>query len=1093
MEADQGADTDQSDVEADQMDIVAIAASAGGLEAMSLLAQNLPTSINCAYVLAQHMSPSHKSMLVMLLSRETALAVEELDGPIAPQPNTIYIPPPGFDAIYEDGRLALRRPMGHPASPKPSADRLFKSLAAEKGEHTIGVVLSGTGSDGSLGVQAIREAGGITIAQTPESCKYEAMPYSAQQTGCVDLTLPPQQIGQHLETILKRPRDLSDFLLSPEMKQSNADLFQIIQAHKMVDFRLYKESTINRRVNRRMIAKGIEDFDTYVELCRKSVAEVDALYRDLLISVTRFFRDPDQFDALRKHISKHLDSAQPNETLRIWVPGCATGEEAYTIGILAIEALGGLDNITEGALQIFATDLDEDALVVARAGTYPASIVADVPEVYLEKYFTFSDDTVKVTPRLKHHIVFSRHNVFQDAPFISLDLVSIRNVLIYFSAALQDRVLTRIQYALKPDGLLLLGASESIGAHDDLFIPLEANARIFRKRQNRMARRLSRSLASPQGEERMSRQLPLKPDPQVESWARFDLLARAVVKNGLVTNRDRSILKIYGDIAPFTQMTAPIDGGLTLNVLRQPLGFEATSITLVAFKQKEMRFGQWHELSGRDFDLVRMVAYPLPGLEEHEEDLVLIGFTTERRETTAPESREGSDYIAHLETELLRSRETLHATIEQLQTSNEELQSVNEELQSANEELQSTNEELETTNEEFQSTNEELITVNEELLINTSQLERTSAELRGLIRALPAKALMLDQGLLIRHASDMAIEQFEIQDRGQTYGHLSQISLPEGYPQLTEICTQAMIDRKPRRFAFELQSASKLLSVVPLLSNDDRLIGLIVLDTGEETSVRPVLEVLSQFADVGSWEFDVETKATRWSSETARIFGASDDGTERALDTVLGHYHPADRAMVEGHLLGAAQDGEIFQYAARLQQPDGGLIVVDAAGYAIADKTGNVTSVVGFIRDRSHADLERFLTLHQLNTSQDSHLGFFCYDLEFGVPVWSQGLYQIMGLGGGDRLAQADILDRIPADIRNRIQAKMDAAVADLAPFRFAEPLELEDGETLICRGRGEVGRNVAGKPTHIYGAFQFAEPPALGRRGAVKTNTTSS
>ena len=1058
-------------------DIVAIAASAGGLEATSLLAQNLPTSQDCAYVIAQHMSPTHKSMLVQLLSRETTLAVEEIQERTVPQPNTIYIPPPGHDVVFEGGAFVLRKPMGHSAAPKPSADRLFKSLAQEKGEHTIGVVLSGTGSDGTYGVQAIREASGITIAQEPGSSKYDSMPVSAIRTGCIDLTLPPQQIGQHLALILERPRNLSTLKLIQEDRSRNTDLYQILLAHTMVDFRQYKESTINRRVHRRMIAKGIEDFESYVELCRRSVEEVDALYRDLLISVTSFFRDPEQFRALGKYLGERIAQTENKEPIRIWIPGCATGEEAYTIAILVVEAMGGLDEIEGDALQIFATDIDQQALAVARKGAYPAAAASDIPKEFLNRYFEFGQETLQVKPKLKNFVMFSRHNVFQDAPFISVDLVSIRNVLIYFSARLQERVLTRIQYALKSDGLLLLGTSETTGVQEDIFVQIEPTAKVFRKRNNRLAPKVSKSLVSPTQETARHHDLPVSGDHTAESWARFDVLARAVVKNGLVTNRDRSVLKIYGDIAPFTEMTRPIAGGMTLTVLHKPLAFEAASMTLVTLKQREMRYGQWHNVSGRDFDMVRMVAYPLPALDDREEDLVLIGFLTEMRPEADPDRGESSDYVTHLETELARSRETLQVTIEQLQTSNEELQSVNEELQSANEELQSTNEELETTNEELQSTNEELITVNEELLVNTSQLERISAELRGLIHSLPAKALMLDQGLLIRHASAQALEDFDIRDRGHSYGHLSQINLPAGYPPLIEICSQALIDRKPRRFNFESDHGSMTLSVAPLISGDDQLIGLIVLAVTDEAIVRPVLRVLSHFGTVGTWQFDPSTRTTLWSQETARIHGVDYDGTRRPLENTLSFYHPEDRDNVRSQIDKALEEGHSFQFRARLIRGDGATAVVEAAGYTITNQSNEVATVIGVMRDRSRAFYDELLAQHHEEINAEAHVGSFCHDIECDVSTWSPTLYAVLGCPDDTPGSMEALLDRFAEPARERVQKVLQEAISDKTAFSFEEELEICDGPRLPCRGRGKVALDAAGEATHLYGSIKLLDP----------------
>ena len=526
------ADSHNSD--RDRLTIVGIAASAGGLEATTLLAQNLPVGINCCYVIAQHMSPSHTSMLVQLLGRETQLTVEELSAETTVKSGVIYIPPPGKDVIYTDGQMKLREPAGHPASPKPSADRLFKSLAEELAENAIGVVFSGTGSDGSYGIRAIRQHGGITIAQEPSSCKYDSMPVSAIHTGCIDLTLTPHQIGEHIAEIVSRPRDTDMLEQINATRHRNKDLFDIIFARTLVDFRQYKESTLNLRIQRRMIAKGLEDIDQYVDLCRTSTDGVDALFRDLLISVTEFFRDREQFDHLAHILNGAVSALKEKSKIRVWVPGCASGEEAYSIAILVCEALGGLSEVSSEKIQIFATDIDEAALQVARRGVYPVSAADDIPTEYVNTHFEVSGENLVVRPKLRNMIMFSRHNVIQDAPFIDIDLVSIRNVIIYFNSKLQERLFTRINYALKPGALLFLGTSESLGVMESHFQHVAGRAKIFRKRDAKSVNERSKPqyyTLSTTTEHR-----PDKTDYRdpYDEWRNFDRLARGVITNGVL-------------------------------------------------------------------------------------------------------------------------------------------------------------------------------------------------------------------------------------------------------------------------------------------------------------------------------------------------------------------------------------------------------------------------------------------------------------------------------------------------------------------------------------------------------------------------------
>lgn len=813
---------------------VGIASSAGGLEAVSSLVQNLPPDANAVYVLAQHMSPTHKSLLTTLISRETPLPVIELDGATKPVANTIFITPPNSDVILEDGILQLVEPSGHTAQPKPSADRLFKSIAEEVGERTVGVVLSGTGSDGSYGVQAIREAGGITIAQDIATAKYDGMPASAAETGCIDLTLSPEQIGQHLTKILAQPRDFDQLRRLNERPSKLSDIFQILLARTSVYFRDYKEATVTRRINRRMAALDINDYDDYVRFCRTSVTEVDALFRDLLISVTRFFRDKSQFDQLRGEFERMVKDKDIGH-LRLWVAGCATGEEAYSIAIMLAEALGGLDQLRKARVQIFATDIDDRALEVARRGVYPITAATDIPDDLLETYFTIHDGRIEVVPELKAITLFSLHNIFHDPPFLNLDFVSLRNVLIYFNNALQNRVLHRMHYALNQHGLLFLGTSETVGNMETLFETRSGSEKIYSKRrigQNKVPNfemggsSFGRWPPSPR---------PPRPDqapaPIPSPHGTFDALARVVVGNGFIVTRGGEMVRIIGDISAYTQMTENAPLWIGVRNLRKPLRDEIAGLCATALKNKARRAGRWQSLDDDETTEVRAVCYPLPSTD-YGEDHVLVGI--ESREKASPVENiealskgEQRDYIRQMELEVSQTREALQQTVEELQTSNEELQSINEEMQSTNEELQATNEELETSNEELQSTNEELITVNEELQVNSAELQRVSTELVATLEVVPFPVLVIDQALIVRRASQSAMTQFNINDLPPTGVHLSHCALPENSPHLANVCNEVFQLREERVVQFEVDGVEKRLSVTPFRNQTDDILGVV--------------------------------------------------------------------------------------------------------------------------------------------------------------------------------------------------------------------------------------------------------------------------
>lgn len=1059
--------------------IVAIAASAGGLEATSALSHCLPTGQNCCYVIAQHMSSSHKSMLVPLLSRETTLEVVELDSQTMPRADVIYIPPPGFDVVYTNGFFELCEPAGHPASPKPSADRLFASLAENIGENAIGIVLSGTGSDGSYGVQSIREQGGITIAQEPESCKFDSMPAAAIRTGCIDLMLTPELIGENITAILRRPQNEDELCDIQKRSTRGSDLFGILYAHTQVNFRQYKENTINRRIRRRMIARGIDSFDSYVDLCRQSVEEVEALYSDLLISVTWFFRDPPQFAELGQILERRVAENPPSGPMRLWVPGCATGEEAFSIAILAAEALGGLENLPADALQVFATDIDERALNIGRKGVYPLAATRDIPDHLLERYFDEQGDEIRVKQKLRNFVMFSRHNVFHDAPFIGLDLVSIRNVLIYFNAKLQERVLTRIIYALKPKALLMLGSSESLGSLDRQFRQIAKDNRLYQMREEKFAHRLSDAAikgikhAVPSQGEHLTGMVR-----STDEWKNFDRLATAVVENGLLLNRDRTVLRVYGDVAPFSELTSQSFANASVAILKKPLGADGASLALVALKNKEKRSGQWHQLPGMPGQLVRLTAYPMTAAGDLSDDLALLGIEVIAHEEPEPPLGEKTDYVQFLEDEMTRLRDALQVTIDLLQNSNEDLQTVNEELQSSNEELQSTNEELETSNEELQSTNEELITVNEELIVNSTQLERTTAELGGLINNTPTALLMVDQGFVIRHASREAISIFRLNRQGVGLGHLSQMQVPPGFPNLLELCSRCLVSRDPLTRHFWADEMLHILSIAPLAMSEDQQIGLVlhVQALGTDNTRPSVLRQLREFANVETWRVLLPGDASKPAlpSDIKFLDGAGGITLDALIETV----HPDDRTRVAQELHRAASTLSGFRYTARVRGRTGLPYLAEVSGEAVQNAQTGGVSLLGVSRNVTEIrNQDPIIT--QLSLTSRRGEGFYSLDLVSDLVYLCPLSRQIFGVDPGDILTKAQWL----ANFENNgscVTSCFDRARDTSDDLVFTETVLRCDGSGPKLRGSVYLSRGEDGKITHIYGGLAVLDDDAL-------------
>ncbi|WP_158964126.1 chemotaxis protein CheB [Chachezhania sediminis] len=1051
--------------------VVGIAASAGGFEAMTSLVQHLSTDLPCAYVLAQHMSPKHKSLLSTLLSRETPLNVVEVTHAMPLEARTIYVSTPGYDITVTEGQVHRELPRGHPAEPKPSADRLFASIARSSKQASVGIVLSGTGSDGSYGVQDIREAGGITISQDPASCKYDTMPVSAVETGCIDLVLTPRQMGEHLATILARPRNLKALQDSLNVHSEHNDLFQILLARTRVDFREYKENTINRRIQRRMVAKGIERYDDYVALCRSSPDEVDALYRDLLISVTRFFRDAEQFVTLGDSVRK-LVYDRGEEKIRVWVPGCASGEEVYSIAILLCEALGGPGQVDPSKIQIFATDIDEAALGRGRAGVYPLSAQADIPAEYISRYFTVSESALTVLPELRKLVLFSKHNVFQDPPFVDIDIISIRNTLIYFDASLQERVLGRLHYALRSEGLMFLGMSENLGSIEPFFEPVSERARVYR--QNVRTR-----FGSPGGMMPSSWNMPA-PRPRARDTGqgsdqfrrRFEQVCTAVAPVGFLTNTRREILKIFGDLTEFAAMTDSLRDRLNTNILRAPLAAEASSLIPLALKHNITRHGSWRNIEGKGFNRVRLHAYPV-GDSDDTEALVLVSIETEMAEKVQPVRKDNEDleYTTHLENELARAREALQVTTEELQTSNEELQSTNEELQSANEELQSTNEELETSNEELQSTNEELITVNEELLINSDELNTTAAERVGILVALPLPLLTVDQGLVIRNASYGARELLGLTDKGNHFGHLSQVSLPDGFPRVLDICAEVLKTRNGHSSVFASAGTHFELRIGPYFLRNEELAGLTIVLLGMP-QVEMVSRTIRAFGDIGTWEVDIATEGMTWSDELYAMFGAAPAEGMENIGDLLEEFFPLDHDRLRKAIDDAIDTGESFRTTARGVRKDDSTFLLELAGSTLGGGNGSPARMVGVARNATEAAGNMLILQHLLDSPGDRETGFFSYDTANDIPFLAGQLFQSLGTKTSQVSRLEQLVDLFVPEDRDRVSAAFRAAETEGTPLDLKALMHGPDRKGRRVHLQGHTHFDAEGEVSHVFGSL---------------------
>jgi len=755
--------------------IVGVGASAGGLEAFSELLHNLPEKTGMAFVLVQHLDPKHHSGLQEILARTTNIPVTEVTQGEVLQTDHIYVIPPNTNLLFKGGMLHLgERVLVH--GQHMPIDNFFRSLASEVGQRAIGVVLSGTASDGTEGCRAIKAAGGLTFAQEEESAKYDSMPRSAINAGCIDFILTPKDIARELGGISQHPyvtRVLSDNNEFRGMVGSDLGaLFGLLREATGVDFTNYKHTTLQRRIRRRMVVHKIEKLKDYIRFIGKQPEELDELYRDLLIHVTGFFREPEAFVALRKHVyPKLFDDRKPDSPVRVWVAGCSTGEEAYSIAITLLEYLWAhTRNISQAAttIQIFATDISETALDRARAGLYTEAAVAEISAERLKRFFVRQDGGYQVNKSVRDMCIFARQNLVKDPPFSNLDLVSCRNVLIYLGPVLQRKVIPTLHYSLKPGGYLMLGEAEGLGGFGDYFALMDKKDKIYQKRKT--TARLATYFASTDysvrrsEEAKATRQLPA---PFTLESGVEQLLINRFVPASIVVNDQMDIVQFQGKTGAYLEPAAGHPSFNLSKMAREGLLVDLRAALSTAKKNNapvRKEGVQVHtEAGARQVDLEVL---PLRGLASQERYYVVV--FQDRVPASAPaepKSRVGKVKKAvpptlreneNLKREMAQLRQQLRSLIDDHETTMEEFKSVNEEVLSANEELQSTNEELETAKEELQSTNEELTTLNEEMQNRNGELSSANNDLLNLLGQVDIPVVMVSNDLHIRRFSPPA-------------------------------------------------------------------------------------------------------------------------------------------------------------------------------------------------------------------------------------------------------------------------------------------------------------------------------------------------
>jgi two-component system CheB/CheR fusion protein len=760
--------------------IVGIGASAGGLKAFEAFFRQMPSDSGMAFVLVQHLDPTHDSILVDLIKRVTAMDVFEAEDGLQVQPNTIYIIPPNRDISLLHGTLHLVEPAQQRGHRLP-IDFLFRSLAEDQREKAICIILSGTGRDGTLGLKEIRGAGGMAMVQTPESAQYDGMPQSAIATGQVDYILPPEAMPDqlirythhfHVSTI----KDIG--LALPEESDSLEKIFILLRRKTKHDFSLYKHNTIRRRIERRMIVNQIERLEDYIRYLNQTPLEIDILFQEMLIGVTSFFRDQEAFEALTENaISKIILNRQNNQPIRVWIPGCSTGEEVYSIAILLQEQMGLHEK--EFEVQIFATDIDDQSLSKARLGIYSDNIVSNISAARLHRFFKKEGNAYQISQRIREMVVFAVQSIIKDPPFSRLDLISCRNLLIYLRPELQRRVIPLFHYALIPNGFLFLGTSETLGEFSTYFTVIDRKAKLFQRLKGEAIspRILDFTIPSQPQKDTTRPKAGLDDKELSVKQLTEKLLLQQYAPSGVVIDEKNEILYFHGKTSTYLE---PASGDASLNILR--MAREGLRLPLtIAIREA---FAHHKEVVQQNVQVetsaVTLTVRPIVQSTSTQR-LLMITFDGEllpsqptSDEAVEEDLDESDQRLVAAEQELQLTRDYLQTTIEELETTNEEMKSSNEELQSANEELQSSNEELETTKEELQSVNEELITLNSELQSTITELTQSNNDLKNLLVNIEVGVIFLDIGLHIKRFNPSATQLINLidSDIGRPMSHI---------------------------------------------------------------------------------------------------------------------------------------------------------------------------------------------------------------------------------------------------------------------------------------------------------------------------------
>jgi two-component system CheB/CheR fusion protein len=946
--------------------VVGIGASAGGLEPLEAFFRKMPPDSGMAFVVIQHLSPDHKSLMDELLARHTTMRILRVHDEMAVEPNTIYLIPPKKEMAIAGGKLRLVEQVRTGMVNLP-IDIFFRTLAQDRRERGIAIVLSGSGRDGSRGIVDVSDVGGLSIAQTPESAAFDSMPKAAIDTGVVELVLDPKDM----------PAALMEYAADPTTRPGQRDaavqetgtveeVFGILREAHDIDFSHYKPGTVRRRIQRRLAVRHDRDMASYVQRLRRDDAEVMALCRDLLIGVTRFFRDPEAYEALAEHCIQELfDKKSPHESIRVWSSGCATGEEAYSLAMLFCETAEKLDQPCD--VKIFATDVHRRSLELAGVGVYSEASLAELSPERRARFFVREGDGYRVSRELRQMIVFAPHNLLYDAPFTKMDLVCCRNLLIYFNSPAQERVISLFHFALRADGFLLLGPSESLNALADEFGAVDPHWNLFRKLRDV---RLPTNLRLPTG---VADPLAYGTSnganfPSYDQDLRhvYDALLGEYIPAGILVDRQRKIIHTFGGVARLLRHPEGRSSQDVLDHVSADLRLILSAGLQRAFKgQSPVQFDavRVSQPEGDEFYQIRVQTLGREGVDASKAFIALSRKAAPQAsppasdETPVTVQEISHDRIRTLEEELRNTKEHLQAVIEELETSNEELQATNEELVSSNEELQSTNEEL-------HSVNEELHTVNAEYQQKIIELDELATDMDNLLASTEVGVVFVDEEKHVRKFTPSASLAFNL--RQQDIGRpITDISNNIGVADLATLIDAVLDTGRPReREVVSAGGEILLMRVLPYTTAKATMRGVVLTFfdvTGVKHAEAALLEseerlrLIESLATDGMWDWNLETQEAYLSVRWKAQLGYEDHELANHTSTWQSLILPEDLGKKEKALDAHLREGKPFNVQVRFRHKNGSIVWLISRGQALKDETGRFTRMVG-----THTDITEY-------------------------------------------------------------------------------------------------------------------------------------